>query len=399
MKTRVQASFVNVSPGAMFLCTAAQKQGTRYRPTALDRETKREVILEMHRLETLSRIAMIVIAVIAVVAALSQVESLLAPVVLALVVGIVLSPISDAWEKRGLSPVWGALTSLVISLMIAVLLVLVIQPVVSELMRQAPKVMDDMRSTIIHMRHMFQGIQDASKEVSDAITPATDGAKDGGGNGDKSAVPDAKDLVMLAPSIIAQALIYVGALFFFQLSRGEIYNWIAKHLAEPSSRGATAARLRKAETRVSRYFLTITVVNGGLGLAVGVAMQLIGLPNAPLWGLVAFLINYILYLGPAALIIALGFAGVATFDGVRVILPPLIYIVLNATEAQFVTPAAIGRQMRLNPLLVFLSLTFGIWLWGPLGGIVAIPLLLWALVLTNSLPDPKSEPEQKLEAD
>jgi len=77
----------------------------------------------MHRLETLSRIAMIAIAVIAVVAALSQVESLLAPVVLALVVGIVLSPISDAWEKRGLSPVWGALTSLVISLMIAVLLV------------------------------------------------------------------------------------------------------------------------------------------------------------------------------------------------------------------------------------------------------------------------------------
>lgn len=341
----------------------------------------------MQRLETLSRAAVIVIATVVVVAALEQVESLFAPVTLALVVGIVLSPISDAWEKRGYAPVWGALTSLLISLMVAALVVLVVQPVVSELARQAPKAIQDMRSTVVEMRHMIQGIQDASDQVSKAITPAADVAKEK--TSDKNAMPDATDIVMLAPALIAQALIFIGTLFFFQLSRPEIYSWIAKHLAEPSQCGATANRLRHAETRVSHYFLTITVVNAGLGFLVGVAMQVIGLPNAPLWGVVAFLINYILYLGPAVLVVALTFAGVAAFDGVRVILPPLIYVALNSTEGQFVTPAAIGRQMRLNPLLVFLSLTFGIWLWGPLGGVVAIPLLLWALVLTDSLPERK----------
>ncbi|KEO54278.1 AI-2E family transporter [Thioclava pacifica] len=343
----------------------------------------------MYRLETLSRASVVVIAVIATVAALDQVESLFAPVTLALVVGIVLSPISDAWEKRGYAPVWGALTSLVISLMVAALLVLVIQPVVSELSRQAPKVWNDMRSTIIDMRHMVQGIQDASDQVSEAIAPAGDAAKEKAASSDKSAMPDAADIVMLAPALLAQALIYIGTLFFFQLSRPQIYDWIAKHLAEPAQRGTTANRLRTAETRVSHYFLTITVINAGLGFLVGVAMQLIGLPNAPLWGIVAFLINYILYLGPATLVVALIFAGIAAFDGPRVILPPLIYIALNTTEGQFVTPAAIGRQMRINPLLVFFSLTFGIWLWGPLGGVVAIPLLLWALVLTDSLPEPR----------
>ncbi|MBD3801750.1 MAG: AI-2E family transporter [Thioclava sp.] len=352
----------------------------------------------MYRLETLSRASVVVIAVIAVVAALEQVESLFAPVTLALVVGIVLSPISDAWEKRGYAPVWGALTSLVISLMVAALLVLVIQPVVSELSRQAPKVWNDMRSTVIEMRQMVQGIQDASNQVSEAIAPAADTAKQKAAT-DKAAMPDAADIVMLAPALLAQTLIYIGTLFFFQLSRPQIYNWIAKHLAEPAERGATANRLRTAETRVSRYFLTITVINAGLGFLVGVAMQVIGLPNAPLWGVVAFLINYILYLGPATLVVALVFAGVAAFDGARVILPPLVYIALNSTEGQFVTPAAIGRQMRINPLLVFLSLTFGIWLWGPLGGVVAIPLLLWALVLTDSLPEPREATTASPEAE
>jgi predicted PurR-regulated permease PerM len=41
--------------------------------------------------------------------------------------------------------------------------------------------------------------------------------------------------------------------------------------------------------------------------------------------------------------------------------------------------------MKINPLLVFLSLVFGIWLWGPIGGVVAIPLLLWVLVLYRDI--------------
>ncbi|MEX1661241.1 AI-2E family transporter [uncultured Thioclava sp.] len=338
----------------------------------------------MNRLETLSRVSLIVIAVIAVVGALEQVESLLAPVVLALVVGIVLSPISDAWETRGLSPVWGALTSLLISLMVAALLLLVIQPLAAQMIAQAPKVWNDLRSSVLDLRQMFQGIQDASDEVTKAIAPASNPGKDSAA---PSAMPNATDMLMLAPALLAQALVYIGTLFFFQLSRRDIYDWVAKHLADSTQRGNTALRLRAAENRVSRYFLTISVINAGLGLIVAAAMQLIGMPNAALWGVIAFLINYILYLGPAVLAVALIFAGIAAFDGLRVLLPALIYLGLNSTEGQFVTPTLVGKHMRINPLLIFLSLTFGIWLWGPLGGVVAIPLLLWALVLTNSLPE------------
>ena len=342
----------------------------------------------MNRLETLSRASVIIIAVVVVVGALEQVESLIAPVVLALVVGIVLSPISDAWENRGLPPVWGALTSLVISLLVAALLVVVIQPLAANMIDQAPKVWNDMRSSVHDLQSTFKGFQDASKEVSDAITPASEGGKDKGGSG--ASMPDAADVLLLAPAILAQALIYIGTLFFFQLSRREIYEWIAKHLADSTQRGSTAAKLRAAENKVSRYFLTITVINAGLGVCVGIGLSIIGMPNAPLWGVIAFLINYILYLGPAVLAVTLVFAGVAAFDGIRVLLPALLYLAMNTTEGQFVTPTMVGKHMRINPLLIFLSLTFGIWLWGPLGGVVAIPLLLWALVLTSSLPEIKS---------
>jgi predicted PurR-regulated permease PerM len=136
------------------------------------------------------------------------------------------------------------------------------------------------------------------------------------------------------------------------------------------------------------------MINAGLGAATAMALQAMGLPGGLLWGVVAFLMNFIVYLGPAIFIVALLFAGVAAFDGGMALAPALTFVVLNGIEGQFVTPALVGRNMALNPLLVFLALIFGIWLWGPIGGIVAIPLLLWVLVLNDGLkaPTPAAEP-------
>ena len=56
-------------------------------------------------------------------------------------------------------------------------------------------------------------------------------------------------------------------------------------------------------------------------------------------------------------------------------------------EAQFVTPMVVGRTMTLNPFIVVLALIFWIWLWGPLGGFVAIPALLVVYaILRNIVP-------------
>jgi len=96
-------------------------------------------------------------------------------------------------------------------------------------------------------------------------------------------------------------------------------------------------------------------------------------------------LNYLVYVGPAMLMLLLLFAGVAAFDGAMILLPAAAFIVLNTIEGQVLTPALVGKHLEVNPLLIFLALVFGLWLWGPIGGIVAIPLLLWVLALNDAL--------------
>jgi predicted PurR-regulated permease PerM len=102
--------------------------------------------------------------------------------------------------------------------------------------------------------------------------------------------------------------------------------------------------------------------------------------------------NFILYLGPACVAVALLVAGIVVFDGPTVLLPPALFVGLNLLEGQFVTPMLVGRHMSVNPLLVFLSLVFWLWLWGPLGGFIAIPLLIWSLAIAGQLGHPEPHP-------
>ena len=89
--------------------------------------------------------------------------------------------------------------------------------------------------------------------------------------------------------------------------------------------------------------------------------------------------------GPALVAAALLLAGLLSFDGLAGLAPAALFVSMNAIEGQFVTPALVGRHMHVNPLLVFLSLVFWLWLWGPIGGIVAIPVLVWTLYLLGRL--------------
>lgn len=328
-----------------------------------------------------SQIALIVLAVIASVAALDAVGELAAPMALALVMGVVLSPLSKLWTRWGLSKAAGASFSLTLAIVVIAGIGLLLQPLASAMLQQAPKVWADAQDLIRAIRGLGAGLAEVSREVSAAAVPAANAAP--AADARVVELPSVTDALMIAPTVAGQILTFVGTLFFFLLTRNDIYDWVARRLASPAQRGQVAARLRDAEMTVSRYFLTITAINAGLGLATAAALQALGLTGALLWGVVAFLLNYIVYLGPAALIFALLFAGVAQFDGPTALAPALAFAALNFAEGQFVTPTLVGKQMELNPLLVFVALIFGIWLWGAIGGIVAIPLILWAAVLRN----------------
>ena len=330
-----------------------------------------------------AQLSLVALGLIASVAALAALRDLVAPMALALVVGVVLSPLSDLWERLRFSPAMGASASLVLTLAAFGTLGLLLQPLIAELVHQAPKVWADSQEVMKAFRGLFAGLKAATRELSGAVA---EGARAEAGPAPQQMVDlpaVTTGALMIAPAIAAQALTFVGTLFFFLLTRSEIYDWAARRLVSPAGRGQLSQRLRRAEGIVSRYFLTITLINAALGIATAIALQALGLPGALSWGIVAFLLNYVVYLGPAAVAVALLLAGVAAFDGGAAAVPVLVYGALITLEGQFVTPALVGRRMALNPLLVFVALLFGLWLWGAIGGIVALPILLWATVLQN----------------
>ncbi|WP_062762244.1 AI-2E family transporter [Falsirhodobacter sp. alg1] len=340
----------------------------------------------MDRLDRLARYAVIFMGVFALFAALRIGEGIFAPLVLAMVAGVVLSPISDLVARWGMRPVVGALLSLLLTLTIVGGLAAAAQPLVMRLFDKAPQIWSELQTTVDILHRFISGFSQMSDGLRDALSPPAAGAQgtaEPAEGGLESAMPTMADALLFAPSFAGQILIFIGALFFFLLTRADVYGW-ASRLAEPSERADLARRLHLAETLVARYFLTITVINLIEGLTVAGVLHLIGMPGAMLWGLAAFLLNYILYIGPAMMTVSLLFGGIAVFDGWQALLPVIAYILINGAEGQFITPTLIGRHTAVNPLLVFLSLVFGMWLWGPIGGIVAIPLLLWVLQINNS---------------
>jgi predicted PurR-regulated permease PerM len=137
---------------------------------------------------------------------------------------------------------------------------------------------------------------------------------------------------------------------------------------------------------LSRYFATITLINLILGIATTVTMYWLGMPNPLLWGVVAFVLNYVPYAGSAATLVLLTVVAVVSFDGLgKALAVAGSYLVLTTVEGQVVQPILVGRRLDVSPLFVFLSLWFGGWLWGIAGVALAVPLLVAAKALRLEL--------------
>jgi predicted PurR-regulated permease PerM len=110
------------------------------------------------------------------------------------------------------------------------------------------------------------------------------------------------------------------------------------------------------------------------------------MPSPALWGALATIFNFIPYLGPATLMVILVGVGSVTYDGLLYALTPaLAFFCINFLEGQIITPAVLGQRLTLNPFVVFLTLGFCLWVWGPVGAFVAVPFLLIVAVVASHL--------------
>ncbi|HEY7166048.1 MAG TPA: AI-2E family transporter [Candidatus Binatia bacterium] len=166
-------------------------------------------------------------------------------------------------------------------------------------------------------------------------------------------------------------------LLYFLLASGDLFLLkLVRILPTLDDKKRAVEICRQVERDVSKYLWTVTLVNIGIGTAVGTAMYFLGMPNAALWGVMAGLLTYIPYLGPTLGILTVAAVSALTFDDpISIILPPAVYFILAVAEGNFITPFVLGRSLALNPVVIFIWLMFWGWAWGIPGAMVAVPLL------------------------
>lgn len=176
---------------------------------------------------------------------------------------------------------------------------------------------------------------------------------------------------------------FLGELFvslvlaYFLLSSGDVLiNNVLKILPSMREKRNVVELVYNVERGISAYLVTVAAINGGLGIVIGLVLWALGMPNAALWGGLAALLNFVPYLGALLGMGIVFLIALLTFDSFAyACVIPIAYFACTAIEGNFITPHLLGKSMSLNPIMVFLSLTIGWWMWGTGGAILAVPIV------------------------
>ncbi len=144
---------------------------------------------------------------------------------------------------------------------------------------------------------------------------------------------------------------------------------------------------REIEENISKYLFSVSLINIGLGVLVWAGLLLMGVPNAAMWGILSAVLNFVPYFGAIGGVAILAVVGLLTFDSPwQGLLPPMWYMALHLLEANLITPILLGRRFTLNPVAIFVSLIFWIWLWGVPGALLSVPILVSIKVVCDRIP-------------
>lgn len=146
-------------------------------------------------------------------------------------------------------------------------------------------------------------------------------------------------------------------------------------------------RLDKIKRDVQQYLIVKTLVSVATGILVGVSLKLIGLDFPVLWGLLAFLLNYIPSLGSIIAAVPPTLLALIQLGKGRALAVAIVFIVVNMVLGNLLEPHFMGRRLGLSALVVFLSLVFWGWVWGPAGMILSVPLTMLIKIMLENTPD------------
>jgi len=339
---------------------------------------------------------------LAVIYTLYFAQSLIIPMVLTMIIALLLSPLVTILKRMYVPR---SLSSIVLLVMLAAPFTLI----GLQLIEPAQKWAKLIPKISVHVTQQVESLSDAfEKQQQDELAKSKPLKKSGFFDwfGSDEVEPQVKETtseavterikqgsmaLMLetlgaAPIFLAQILASAILILFLLIFGPSLFVAFVRELPTEEKRLKAIHLVDVSQTQLSRYIITVSVINSGLGLATASVLYFIGLEDALLWGVIVGILNFIPYVGSVLGVLILTLAGMVQYGvNVSVLVPVGAYLALNMFESQVITPTVLGRNMQINPLVVMLWLLICGWLWGVVGVLLSVPLLVCIKIALSEL--------------
>lgn len=326
---------------------------------------------------TVNSIALRTLCVFAWAGVIYLTRAVMLPVVTAVLLSYLLGPIVRLLRKAHVPSLAGAgvvLGALVAGVIFTV--VLLATPAMGW-MEKAPSNLEELESELSQFRQPMEKVTQATAALEKITSPAPANNGKAPQKVEVETHTVSRFFLNQTPEFLGEILSSLILLYFLMAYDGLFLGKLIKVTPKLGDKKRAVTIAREIEHCISTYLLTVTCINACLGIAVGTAVGLLGMPNPVLWGVMAMGLNFVPYLGATAGVGALLFASLITFPNSPgwALMMPGAYLAIAILEGNFITPMILGHSLTLNPIVILVALMFWGWMWSIPGAILAVPIL------------------------
>lgn len=294
------------------------------------------------------------------------------PVIIALLLNFLLSPMVRWMQKLNLPrPMAAALALFVLLASLGGVLYAIAEPA-GKWISEAPDTLERMEKKLKRYREPVEEVGRAAEQVGE-LTRVGEPKQASVQVQEESALAG---MLASGQKFLGSAVVMGVLLFFLLSSEDMLLRKLVRMLPNLTDQKKAVWIARRIEKDISTHLLTVSAINLTLGVAVAGAMHLLEMPSPILWGVMAAVLNFVPYLGAMVGVAILAGVSLLTFDTLgQAVTVPATYLALTGVEGGLITPLILGRRLSLNPVAIFLGVFFWGWLWGVAGALLAVPIL------------------------
>jgi predicted PurR-regulated permease PerM len=316
-----------------------------------------------------TRYSVWLLAGVALIGALKFAQQAVVPVLFAVFITLLLSPAVEMLTRR-------RVPRAVAATLVVVMLIAVVAASLSttwgparDWLETAPATMRKLETKIRPMTRFIAKIESVSTQAERMAEPTS--------TSNSKPTPVALEAKGFVESTQEWIITLVSMLFLTLFLLATDLANVGRNGTRDATWGRLGQVFERVRSELGRYFAAVTFSNSILGVGTALMMAWLDMPNALLWGVIAFLFNFVPYAGSAMTLTLLTIVALVSFDGVgKAVSVAGTYLVLTTLEGQVLQPVLVGKRVDISPPIVLLGLWFGGWLWGVAGVALATPILV-----------------------